>query len=146
MKIKIYRATILSVVLCGCATWSLTLRDEHRLRVFKNRVLRKSFGHKRDKDTEEWRRLHNEEVLDLYSSPNIFQVIKSSRMRWAGYVVRRVERSGTYRVLVGTPKGKRPIGRPRHRWEDNIKIDLQEMVWGMDWIDLTETRGRWQLL
>jgi hypothetical protein len=85
-KIKIYRIIILPVVLCGCETWSVTLREEHRLRVFENRVLRRIFGPKRDEVTGEWRRLHNEELNDLYSSPNIFRVIKSRRMRWAGHV------------------------------------------------------------
>jgi len=134
MKIKIHSSTVLPIVLYGCASWSVTLRDEHRLRAFRNRVLRKRFVRKRDEETEEWRRLYNEELFDLYSSTNIVQVMKSKRMRWVGCVVLRGARRGTYRVLVGKPKGKRPIGRPRHRWEDNIKIDLQEMVWrhGLD--------------
>ena len=134
-KIKIHSTTVLPVVLYGCASWSLTLREEHRLRVFRNRVLRERFGHKRDEETGEWRRVHNEELFDLYSSTNIVQVIKSRRMRWVGCVVNRGARRGTYRVLVGKPEGKRPIGRPRRRWEDNIKIVLQEMVWrhGLDW-------------
>ena len=134
MKIKIYSTTVLPIVLYGCASWSLTLRDEHRLRAFENRVLRKRFGRKRDEETKEWRRLHNEELFDLYFSTNIIQVTKSRRMRWVGRVVHRGARRGTYRVLVGKPEGKRSIGRPRHRWEDNIKIYLQEMVWrhGLD--------------
>jgi hypothetical protein len=86
LKIKIYRTIILSVVLCGCETWSLTLREEHRPRVFEQRVLRRIFGPKRDYAIGEWRNLHNEELNDLYSSPNIVQVIKSRRMRWAGHV------------------------------------------------------------
>jgi hypothetical protein len=85
MKIKIYSTTILPVVLYGCASWSLTLRDEYRLRVFKNRVLKKRFGRKRDEETEKWRRLHNEELFDLYCSTNIIGVIKSRKMRWAGH-------------------------------------------------------------
>ena len=114
-----------------CETWSLTLREERRLRVFENRVLRKIFGPKRDKVTGEWKKLHNEELNDLYSSPNIFRVIKSRRMRWAGHVVVMGERRDVYRVLVGKPEGQRPLGRPRHRWEDKIKMDLQEVGWGV---------------
>jgi hypothetical protein len=114
------------VVLYGCETWSLTLREEHRLRVFENRVLRR-FGPKRDEVTGECRRLHNEEFNDLYSSPNIFRVIKSRRVRWAGHVARMGEGRGAYRILVGIPEGRRPLGRPRRRWEDNIKMDLQDV-------------------
>jgi hypothetical protein len=126
-KIKIYRTIILLVVLCGCETWSITLREEHRLRVFENRVLRGIFGPERDGVTGEWRRLHNEELNDLYSPPNIIRVIKSRRMRWAGHVARMGEGRGAYRILVGRPEGKRPLGRPWRRWEDNIKMDLQEV-------------------
>ena len=103
----------------------------------ENRVLRKIFGPKRDEGTEEWRKLYNEELNDLYSSPNIVREIKPRRMKWAGHVARMEKRRGVYRVLVGKPEGKRPLGRPRRRWEDNIKIDLQEVGCGaMDWIDL----------
>ena len=111
----IYRTIILPVVLYGCETWSLTLREERRLRVFENRVLRKEFGPKRDEGTEEWRKLNNEELNDLYSSPSIVRVIKSRRMRWAGHVARMGERRGLYRVLVGKPEGKRPLWIPRRR-------------------------------
>jgi len=115
--------------------------------VFENRVLRKIFGPKRDKVTGEWRKLHNEQLNDLYSSPNIFQLIKPRRMRWAGHVARMGERRGVYRVLVGKHEGKRPLGRPRRRWGDNIRIDLQEVgCWGMDWIELAEDRDRWRAL
>ena len=98
----------------GCETWSFTLRDEPRLRVFENRVLGSIFGPKRDKVTGEWRKLHNEELNDLYCSLNIVWVIKS-RMRWAGHVARMGERRGVYRVVVGKHEGKRPLGRHRHR-------------------------------
>jgi hypothetical protein len=98
--------------------------------VFENRVLRGIFGPKRDEATGEWRRLHNEELYDLYSSPNINRVIKSRRMGWAGYVARMGEKRGAYRILVGKPEARRPLGRPRRRWEDNIKVDLQEVGWG----------------
>ena len=96
------------------------MREERRLRVFENRVLRIIFGSKRDGVTGEWRKLHNEELNDLYSSPNIVRVIKSRRMRLAGHVERMGERRGVYRILVGKPEGKRPLGRSRLRWEDNI--------------------------
>jgi hypothetical protein len=105
--------------------------------VFENRVLTRVFGPKRDETTREWRRLHNEELNDLYSSPNIIRVIKSRILRWAGQVARMGEERGAYRILVGRPEGRRPFGRPRHRWEDNIKMDLQEVGWvGRDWIEL----------
>jgi len=143
LKIKIYRTIILSVVAYGCETWSLTLREEHRLRVFENRVLRRIFGPKRDEVTGEWRKLHNEELNDLYSSPNIVLVIKLRIMKWAGHVACVGNERGTYRVLVGKPEGRRPLGRPRHRWEDNIKMDLQEVgCGGMDWIELAQDRDR----
>jgi hypothetical protein len=144
-KIKIYRTIILPVVLYGCETWSLTLREEHRLRVFENRVLRRIFGSKRDEVTGEWRRLNIEELNDLYSSPNIIRVIKSRRMRWAGHVACMGEGRGAYKILVGRPEGRRPLGRPRRRWEDNIKMDLQEVGWGgVDWIDMAQDRDRWR--
>jgi hypothetical protein len=101
LKIKIYRTIILPVVLYGCETWWLTLREELRLRVFENRVLRRVFGPKRDDVTGEWRKLHNEELNDLYSLPNFVRVVKSRRMRWAGHVARMVEDRGVHRVLVG---------------------------------------------
>jgi hypothetical protein len=103
-KITVYRTVILPVVLYGCETWSLTLREEQRLRVFENRVLRRILGPKRDEATGEWRRLRNEELDDLYSSPNIIRVIKSRRMRWAGHVARMGEGRGAYRILVGRPE------------------------------------------
>jgi hypothetical protein len=92
--------------------------------MFENRVLRRIFGPKRNEVTGEWRRLHNEELNDLYLSPNIIRVIKSRRMRWSGNVARMGEGRGAYRILVGRPEGRRPLGRPRRRWEDNIKMDL----------------------
>jgi hypothetical protein len=126
----------LPVVLYGCETWSLTLREEHRLRVLENRVLRRIFGPKRDKVTGKWRRLHNDELNDLYSSPNIIRVIRSRRMRWAGHVARMGEGRGAYRVLMGRPEGRRPLGRPRLRWEAHRKMDLQEVGGGGAWIGL----------
>jgi hypothetical protein len=106
---------------------SLTLRDERRLRVFESRVLGRICGPKRDEVTGEWRKLHNGELNNLYTSPNVGRVIKSRRMRGAGHVARMVEKRGVCRVLVGEPRGKRPLGRPRRKWEDNIKMDLQEV-------------------
>ena len=114
------------VVLYGCEAWLLTLREESKLRAFDNMVLRRILGPRRDEVTVEWK-LHNEELSDLYSSPNIVRVIKSRRLRWAGHVARMGEGRGVYRVLVGKPEGKRPLGRPRHRWVDNIRMDLQEV-------------------
>ena len=126
LKIKIYRTIILSAVLYGCETWSLTLREERKLRVFEDTVLRSIFGPRKDEVTGKWRRLHNEELNDLYSSPNIVRVIKARRMRWAGHVARMGEEMGVYRVLLWKPEGKSPLGRPRRRWVDNIRMDLQE--------------------
>jgi hypothetical protein len=129
-KIKIYRSITLLVVLYGCETWSLTLREEHRLRVFENRMLRRIFGAERDEVTGEWRKLHKEDLKDLYPSPDIIRVIKSRRMRWVGQAAGMGEGRGVYRILVGRPEGSRPLGRPRRRWEDNIKMNLQEVGWG----------------
>jgi hypothetical protein len=148
LKIKIYRIIILPVVLYGCETWSLTLREECRLRVFETRMLRRVFGPKRDEVTGELRKLHNEELNDLYFLPNIVRLVKSRRMRWAGHVARMMEDRGVHRVLVRKPKGKRTLGRPRRRWEDNIKMDLQE-VGGRgrgDWVELVQDRERWRAL
>jgi hypothetical protein len=137
---KIYKTVILPVVLYGCETWSLTLGKEHRLRVFENSVLRKIFGPKRE-EAGSWRKLHNDELHNLYSSPNIVRVIKSRRMRCAGHVACMGEGRGVYKVLVGRPEGKRPLGRPRHRWKDNIKMDLREIgINGANWIQLAQDR------
>ena len=110
-------------------------------------VLRRIFGARRDEVTGEWRRLHNEELNDLYCSPNIVRVIKLRRMWWAGHVARMGEERGVCRVLVGKLEGKRPQGRPRRRWVDNIRMDLQEVGCGyMDWIGLAQDRDRWRRL
>jgi hypothetical protein len=120
------------------------LGEEHRLRVFENRVLRKIFGPKREEDGSQ-RKLHNDELHSLYSSLNIVRVIKLRRMRWAGQVVEMGVGRGVYRVLVGRPKGKRPLGRPRRRWDDNIKMDLMEVgIDGANWIQLAQDRVQWQ--
>ena len=114
--------------------------------MFENIVLTRIFGPSRDEVTGEWRRLHNEELNDLYSSPNIVRVIKSRRMRWAEHVARMGEERGVYRVLVGKPEGKRPLGRPRRRWVD-IRMDLQEVgCVFMGWIGLSQDRDRWRTL
>jgi hypothetical protein len=126
-KIKIYRTIILPVVLHKCGTWSLTLREECRLR--------RIFGPKRDEVTGEWRKLHNEELRDLYCSPNIIRVVKSRRLRLAGHVARTGGTRGAYRVLVGKRERKKPLGRPRRRRVDNIKMGLQE-VRGGTWTGL----------
>jgi hypothetical protein len=115
ITIKEYGTIILPVVLFGCETWYLILREEPRPRVFENRVLRKVFGPKRDEATGEMRRLHTEELNDLYSLPNIIRVIKSRRMRWAWQIARMGEERGAYRILVGRLEGRRPPGRPRRR-------------------------------
>jgi hypothetical protein len=111
-------------------TWSLTLREEHRLRLLENRVLRRIFGPKRDEVTGEWRKLHNEELRDLYSSPSIIRIIKCRRMRWVGHIAQIGEKRNVYRLLVGKPEGKTPLGRPRCRCVDNIRMDLGEVGWG----------------
>ncbi|KAJ4443868.1 hypothetical protein ANN_05655 [Periplaneta americana] len=145
LKVRIYKTVILPVLLYGCETWTFTLREEHRLRVFENKVLRKIFGAKRDEVTGEWRKLHNTELHALYSSPDIIRNIKSRRLRWAGHVARMGESRNAYRVLVGRPEGKRPLGRPRRRWEDNIKMDLREVGYDdRDWINLAQDRDRWR--
>jgi hypothetical protein len=147
LKIKIYRTIILPVVLYGCETWSQTLREKRRLRLFENRVLRRVFGPKRDEVTGEWGKLHNEELNDLYSLPNIVRMVKSRRMRWAGHVARMEKDSCVHRVLVGKPERKRPLGIPRRRWEDNIKMDLQKVErGGEDWIELAQYKDRWRAL
>ena len=123
------------------------MREERKLRVFENMVLRTIFGPRRDEGTGEWRRLHNEELNDLYSSPNIVRVIRSRRMRWAEHMARMGEERGVHMVLVGKTEGRRPLGRPRLRWVDNIRMDLQEVGCGyMDWIGLAQDRDRWRKL
>jgi hypothetical protein len=130
-------------------TWSLTLREEHRLRVFENKVLRRIFGPKRDEVTGGCSKLHNEELRDLYSSPSIITITKSSRMRWAGHVARMGEKRNVFRLLVGKPEGKRPRSRSRSRRRlvDNIKMDLVQIGWGgVDWIGLVQDRDKWRTL
>jgi hypothetical protein len=130
VKVKMYKTIILPVVLYGRETWSVILREEHRLRVFENRVLRRIFGPKRDEVTGERRKLHNGELRNLYSSPDIIRQIKARRMRWGGHVARMGEGRNVYSVAVGKPEEKRPLERARYRWEDGIKMDLREIGWG----------------
>ena len=143
-KIKIYRIIILCFVVYGSVTWSLTLRDEGGPRISGNRLLRWLFVPKTDEVTREWRKPHNVELNELYSSSNNVRVIRSRKMRWVGHVAE--EKRGVYRVLVEKAKGK-ALGRPRCRWEDNIKIDLQKVGCGcMDCIELAQDRNRWRAL
>jgi hypothetical protein len=135
------------VVLYGCETWSLTVREEHKLRVFENRLLRRIYGPKRDGVTAGWRKLHSEELHNLYSSPSIIRIIKSRRMRWAGHLARMGEKKNVYRLLVGKLERKRPLGRPRRRWMDNVKFVLLEIGLSVvGWIGLAQDRNRWRAL
>jgi hypothetical protein len=115
----------------GCETWFLTLRDGYRVKVFENRVLRRIFGPNRDEETGGWRKLNNEELHNLYSSPSIItsRIIKSRTIRWAGHVARMGETRNAYRIFVGKPEGRRPLGRPRRKWLENIIMDLREIGW-----------------
>jgi hypothetical protein len=115
--------------------------------MFENRVLRRIFGPKRDEVTGEWRKLHNEELHNLYFSPSIIRIIKPRRMRWAGHVAQMGEKRNAYRLLVGKPEGRRPLGRPTRMWLDNIRMDLVEVgLSDVDWICLAQDRGRWRAL
>jgi hypothetical protein len=115
--------------------------------VFENRVLRRIFRRKGDEMIDGWRKLHNEELHNSYPSPRVIRMIKSRRIRQAGNTARMGEKRNAYRILVGKPQGKRPLGRPRRRWEDNIKTDLRGIGWvGMDWIDLAQDRYQWKTL
>jgi hypothetical protein len=146
-KVRIYKTIILPVVLSVCETWSLTVREEHKLRVFEKRVFRRIFGPKRDRVTGGWRKLHNEELHNLYSSPSKIRIIKSRRMRWAGHVARAGEKRNVNRILVRKPEGKRPLRKTRRRWMDNIKMDL--LVIGLnvvDWIGLAQDSYKWRAL
>jgi hypothetical protein len=120
VKITIYTTAILPLVLYGYETRSLILREEHRLRMLEDRVLRIVFDPKRDEVTEGWRKLHNEELHNLYSLP---RMIKSRRMRWAGHVAHMGQKRNAYRIFVGKPEGRRPLGVPRRRWEYNTEMD-----------------------
>jgi hypothetical protein len=119
--------------------------EEQRLRMFENRVLRTIFGPKRDELTREWRKLHNEELHDLYSYPSIIRIMKARRMSCAEYEAQRGETRYAYRLLVGKPERRRPLGRQRRRWVDNIRMNLVEVGWGgVDWIGLAQDRDKWR--
>ena len=133
-------------MLYGCEAWPLTLREERRLRVFENKILRRIFGPKKNANGV-WRRLHNEELHTLYRSPNVIIVIESRRLRWAGHEARMEEGSSAFKILTGKPAWKRPLGRPRHRWEINIRMDLREIGINMkNWVDLAQDRDYWRAL
>jgi hypothetical protein len=147
VKVRIYKTINLPVVLYGCEAWSLRVREENKLMVFENWVLRGTFVPKRDRVTGGWRKLHNEELHNLYCSPSIIRIIKSRRMRWAGHVARMGEKGNVYRLLVGKPEGKRPLGRSRNRGIDNIKVYLLEIGLSVvDWIVLAQDRYSWRTL
>jgi hypothetical protein len=134
------------VVLYGCETWSLTVREEHKL-VFENKMLRRLFGLKRDEGMGGWRKLHSKELQVLYSSPSVIGINKSRRMRWVRHVAGMGEKRNVYRLLAGKPGGKRPLGKPRCRWMDDIRMNLLERgLGGVDWIGLAQDRYRWRAL
>ena len=138
-----YKTIILPVVLYGCETCSLTLRKESRLREFENRILRRIFGPKRD-ENRKWRRLHNEELHRLYHSPNIVRVIKSRKLRGAGHVAKIEEGRSALKILTGKPTGNRLLGRPRRIWDDNIRMDLEEIGINVgNWVDSPQDRDYW---
>jgi hypothetical protein len=146
LKIRIYKTIILPVVSYRCETWSLTLREEHGLRVFENRVLRRIFGLKRDEVMGGWRKLHNKELHDMYSSPSIIRITEL-RIWWMGHVAQMGEKRNAYRLVAGKPEGKRPLGRRRCRWIDNIKMYLIEIgLDELDWIGLAQDRYSWRTL
>jgi hypothetical protein len=144
VKVRTYKTLILPVVLYGCETWSLTVREERKLRVFEKRWLRRIFWPKRDRV---WIKLYNEELHNLYSSPSIIRIIKSRSMRWAGRVARMGEKRNVYMLLVGKPERKRLLGRRRRKWIYNVNLDLLEIGLSVvDWIDLAQDRYRWRAL
>jgi hypothetical protein len=136
----------LPVVLYVCATWSFTLKEEYRLKVFENSVLRRIFGPKMDEETEEWRKLHSVELHNLYSSPDNIRQIKARRMRWAGNVARMGEGRKVYRVLVDKTEEKSPLESLRRTWEDVIRMGLREIGWGLDWIHLAQNKDGWRFV
>jgi hypothetical protein len=142
-----FAGNLFKVPLFTYETWSLILREEHRLRVFEDRVLRRIFGPMRDEVIGGWGKLHNEEIHNLYCSPSIIRIIKLKSMRWARHVARMGEKRNACRISVGKPEGKKPLGRPRRRREYSIKMDLREIGWGgMDWIYLVQDRDQWRAL
>jgi hypothetical protein len=137
----------LFVVVYGCETWSLALKEEHRASAYESRVSRRIFGPKRGETTRGWKQLHNEELHNLYSSPNIIRMVTSRRMRWVGHVACIWAKLNVYRILVGKPEGKIPLERPKYRREDNIKMHVGGLGWSsMDWIDPAQDRDQWRAL
>ena len=133
-------------MLYGCETWYLTLRVECRLKIFENRILRRIFGPKRD-ENREWRRLNNEKLHSLYRSVNTVRMIKSRRLRWAGHLDRIEERRSAFKMLTYNPTWKRPLERPRRRWGDNIRMDLEEIgINAGNWVDSTQDGNYWRAL
>jgi hypothetical protein len=144
---RIYKTMILSVILYGCETWSLTIRKEPTQGVFEKKALRRIFGSKRDEIMLGCRKLHNEKLLDLYPLPSIIRIMKSRIMRWAEHVAGMGKNRKAYRLLVEKPEGKRPLGRSKRRWVDNIKMDLLEIgLGGVDWIGLAQVRDKLRAL
>jgi hypothetical protein len=144
---RIYKTIILPVVLYGCETWFLTVREEHKLRMFENRVLRRIFGPKRDGVSGGWRKLHNEELHNLYSSPLIIRIIKSERMRWVGHVARMGPQKNMHTLLVGKLEGKRQLEKPRRKWADNIKMNFVEAGWvSVNWIVVAQNKNKLRAL
>jgi hypothetical protein len=144
VKSSVYKTIILPVVSYGCETWSRILREDHRLRVFENRVLRRIFRPERGEVTGEWRKMH-EELHILFFSPNIIRTIKSKRIICVGHVVHMGRKSNAYKILVGKPEGKMPLGRLRHKREDNMKMNLRKIgLEGVDWFYPTRNREQWQ--
>jgi hypothetical protein len=139
IETRMYKTVVLPLVLYGCETWSLTSREEHRLGMFENRVLKRIFGQRMNEGIGGRRRLHEEEPHYLYSSSSIVRIIKLRRMRWAELVARMVEKRNTYRLLVGKPEGRRHLRRPRHRWVDNVRM-IFEMWDGVMWTGLVWLR------
>ena len=143
LKIKINKIITFAVVLYGCETWSLILRDISNVKVSENRILRRIFGPKRDANGE-WRRFHNEELHSLYRSPNV-RVIKSRRLRWAGHVARIEEDGSAFKILIGKRTGRRPLRRPWRIWEVNIRMNLKEIgVNARNWVDSAQDRDYWR--
>jgi hypothetical protein len=145
--IKIYKTIILPVVLYGRETLSLIPREEHRLRSFGNRVLRRTFGPKGEEVVGRWRRQPNEELRNLYTSLNITRVIKSRNVRQEGHAARMVDMRNAHSILVGKPEGKRKLGKPKRKWEDIIRTDVREIVWeGVEWMHVAQVRDQWRAL
>ena len=141
-----YKTMILPVVLYCYETSYLILREECRLKVFENRILWRIFGSQRN-ENRDWRRLHNDELYNLYRSPNIVRVIKSRRLRWTGHVARIEEGRSAFKMLIGKPIGKRLLGRPKRRWEDNIRMNLKEIgISTRNWVDSAQDRDYWRAL